>query len=179
MKTNCTNPSKNPPLYLLILIWMLFNSSTTDYPVQQYEPYKPILVTRTVLETSIKNASPRGLSEIGKFYFKDNIIFIVEKYKGIHVINNSNPAKPENVTFIVMLGCIDICIKNNILYADNAVDLVGVDIADIYHVKEVSRERNVFPELTPPDGSYYYAKDGRPKNTVIIQFVKNDTYYEN
>jgi hypothetical protein len=100
------------------------------------------------------------------------MIYLNEKYKGIHVIDNSNPASPEKIAFINIPGCIDIAIKNNNLLADNAIDLVSIDLSGGMQALKVSkRVRNVFPESTPPDLDYIPAvfnHSNRPENTIIV-----------
>ncbi len=138
--------------------------------------YEPIIMKRSGLEKSISSNGPRSLHNPVKIYFKDNYIFISEKYKGVHVIDNSDRTLPENVAFISIPGCIDMAVKNNTLYADNAVDLVAIDISNITNVSEVKRIKNVFPELVPPDDFSVpekYQTENRPENTIIVEWVEN------
>ena len=76
---------------------------------------------RTELEKSVKFRDTQEIENPGKIYYKDQVIYLNEKYKGIHIIDNSNPESPKNIGFINLPGCIDIAIKNNSLFADNAV----------------------------------------------------------
>jgi hypothetical protein len=144
---------------------------------RHYEPlyttYTPIIIARESLERSIVFHSPEGIKDPAKIYYKDNFIFISERFKGIHVIDNKDPKNPVNKGYISVLGCLDMAIKNNTLYVDNAVDLVAIDIADISTSKISVKKRiiNTFPELRPPDGhsipSKYYTEN-RPKNSIIV-----------
>ena len=61
-------------------------------------------------------------------------------------------------------------VKGQTLYADNAVDLVAIDLSDINNITVTKRIKNVFPELSTPDGSYYwkYSSKNRPENTIIV-----------
>lgn len=147
------------------------------YPVPE-EPmheYKPILLDRDVLETSVEYKSSKDIVDAGKIYLFQDYIFINEKYKGVHVINNSNAQSPQMVGFILIPGCIDIAVKDSILYADNAVDLIAVDISDIENPKEVKRLKEIFPELMPPGRDwipYQYLPENRPAETVIVEWIK-------
>lgn len=141
------------------------------YPVEKEEPYYiPVLMTREVLENSIELLPARELDNPGKIYLIDNYIFINERYKGIHVIDNENPENPLNIHFIRIPGCIDMAVKGQTLYADNAVDLVAVDLSEIDNISVTSRIRNVFPEISAPDGLHYwsYYTINRPENTIIV-----------
>jgi hypothetical protein len=140
------------------------------------ETYRAILMTRTELEKSINMIAPLEMKNPGKIYFKDDYIFISEKYKGIHIINNKDPLNPVKTGFITAPGCIDMAIKQDILYLDNAVDLVAVRLKSNNQSIEVKKRiKNVFPEITPPDGNYIpnrYMEYNRPENTVIVEWIK-------
>ena len=74
--------------------------------------------------------------------------------------------------FITIPGCVDIAIKGNILYSDNAIDLVAIDISSgAVNLEVVKRIKDVFPEHKPPDGKSLqqeFLKGNRPENTLII-----------
>jgi hypothetical protein len=155
-----------PLLFLTILI---FTSSRDNF--YNESQYFPILMERSELEKSIFYRDPQDIANPGKIYYKDQTIYLVEKYKGIHVIDNSNPETPNRIAFINIPGCIDIAIKNNSLMADNATDLVSIDITNLSALKVTERIPNVFPESTPPDLTYIpymFTSSNRPRNTIII-----------
>jgi len=159
-------------LYLFIVFSIAFlNSATT-----REGSYRPRLLERVDLERSIYMLSPQTIISSGKIYTYGNYLFIVEKYKGIHVFDNSNKSAPINLKFINIPGAIDIAIKGSYMYVDNAVDLITLDLSDVNNVQVVSRLRDVFPELLPPDLSYIpakYNKYNRPENTIIVEWVQN------
>ena len=152
---------------------MLTSTDRDDF----YNPsgYFPILMEREQLEKSVKYREAQEIINPGKIYYKDGVIFLNEKYKGIHVIDNSNPADPKNVGFINIPGCIDMAIKNTSLMADNAVDLVTVDIKNLPEISVTSRIKNTFPESTPPGENfipYMFNTGNRPDNTIIVGWEK-------
>ncbi len=161
---------------LLLIIIVLFFQSCYDYYDGSYysSQYQPILMERSELERSIKTMEVQPLKNTGKIFTKDNYIYIVEKCKGIHVIDNQDRSNPKKVGFIRVPGCIDISMKFNTLYADNAVDLVAIDISSFPTITVTSRVRNVFGELPYPDQNYIpfqFTKDRRPPNTVIVEWI--------
>ncbi len=93
---------------------------TTSFSSQEREKeWEPIFME---LEQSVKYIhEKRPLQNPGKIYCKDNYIYVNELFKGVHVINNSHPANPVNEGFILVPGCVDMAVKENILYVDNAV----------------------------------------------------------
>ena len=135
--------------------------------------YTPVFMSRDVLETSVKYVSgARDMIQTGKIYYRAPYIYVNERYKGVHVINNADPEHPVNEGFILAPGCIDMAVKGNILYLDNAVDLVSFDL----NSKQVtSRIRNVFPEPLPPDElSFFSYPNNRPEGYVLVEWKKTN-----
>lgn len=109
-----------------------------------YRGTESVKVTLSELRSSVKTLPAQALENPGKIYVKDNFLFINEVKKGIHVIDNTNPSAPKAVSFIQILGNIDIAVNGNILYADSYTDFVALDISNPNDVKEVSRSKDVF-----------------------------------
>ena len=109
-----------------------------------YRGTESVRVTLNELRTSIKTLPAQDLENPGKIYVKDNYLFINEVKNGIHIIDNSNPSLPKTISFIQILGNVDIAVKGNILYADSYTDFVALDITNPNAVKEVSRTKEVF-----------------------------------
>lgn len=139
-----------------------------------YTQYTPVLVERTEFEASVASMPVQELKNPGKIFVRSNLLFIVEKFYGVHIINNMDPTNPQKLGFIRILGCTEVTVKNNTMYASSAVDLVVIDISDIQKAQEVNRVRNVFPELTSPSADYNwrFTETQRPANTVIIAWNK-------
>ena len=127
------------------------------------------------LENSVSFIGNRPLENPGKMYYKDSIVFINEKYKGVHIIDNHDPSNPINLGFVTIPGSMDIAMKGNVLYADNAKDLVAISLASYTDPVVTRRIKNIFPELNPPDDGYLpeqYQIQNRPENTIIVEWVK-------
>lgn len=160
--------------YLLLLTAALLLCS--DYYPSSV--YVPVLMDRAEMERAIKFEPPRPMSDPGKIYYKDPYLFIVEKNKGVHIIENSNPANPEKIGFIHIDGVRDIAMKNNVMYADNAVDLIAVQLNDSYTSVSVSKRfKNYFPEMLAPDGTSFpfYIYKSRPANSIIVAWKTNNS----
>lgn len=140
-------------------------------PYSYDSAYTPVLMERAQLDNSVKLLEAQEHTNYGKIYRKDSLLFINEKFSGVHVYDNSNPAEPENLGFISIPGNIDIAIKGNYIYADNAVDLVVIEYKN-GAVKVVDRNKDVFPELSAPDGGYAEELSTRPENTIIVKWEK-------
>lgn len=102
-------------------------------------------------------------------FIKGNYLFLSEKNKGIHIINNTNPASPVNESFIPIPGTEDVVVKGNTLLADCFIDLLSIDISDPSNAKLVHIAANVFPERRYING---FSLDS---NMVIVDWVTKDT----
>ena len=135
---------------LFYFISVLVLTSCMDTYTEEYMANVPVYMSYDKLRSAVKASPAKELEKPGKIYYKDNYLLIVEKFKGIHVIDVSNPSKPQNKTFVEIPGCVDIAVKNNILYADSYVDLVALDVSDITKIKEVNRLKDIYPYAVPP-----------------------------
>ncbi|MFO7868241.1 MAG: hypothetical protein R6U95_02960 [Bacteroidales bacterium] len=132
--------------------------------------YVPVIVERTTLENSIATISSQKVQNPGKIFVKDSLLFVIEQYYGVHIFDNSDPAHPKKMEFIRVLGCTDVAVKGQLMYASSGVDLVTINITDISNATEIAREKNVLSEIRSPYGIIddKYSKQNRPENTVII-----------
>jgi len=152
-----------------IFILFIFQGCIKDKRKITYTANVPIYLSDAELAAStINSEAARPLENPGKIYFKDNYLFINEINKGVHIFDNSIPSSPQNISFITIPGNVDISIKGNVLYADNYVDLVAVDLSDLSHVKLVKRLSKTFPNVYPPtNNNYPRAKIDNNKGIVI------------
>lgn len=112
---------------------------------QRYTYLEPIYTTTAEIRASFGILPPQPIQQTGKIYLMDHYLFINEPNEGIHVIDNTDPANPVNVSFIKIPGNFDLAGKGHILYADSYIDLLALDISDIQNVRQVKRVEDVFP----------------------------------
>ncbi len=151
-------------LRLLILLFIPATMiSCKDKIEETFLVNEPVYLAYEDLRGSLKVAEGQEIVHPGKIYFKDNYIFVNEYQKGIHVINNSNPAAPEIVRFIEIPGNVDLAVKDDILYADSYIDLVSIDISNMNDIREVKRIPDAFPYMIPvcEDGVAEYVDQNR------------------
>jgi hypothetical protein len=117
-----------------------------------YTYYIPVYKTKDEARANIKSNPAKELKNTGKFYIYGNYIFLNEIDKGVHVIDNSNPAQPQNIAFIDIPGNLDIAVKGNMLYADMYTDLVAIDISNPSSVVVKKIVPYVFPERSYDNG---------------------------
>ncbi len=160
-----------PLLWVVLLagVWMLTSS---DIMPEQYGGWTPYFMQRADLEKSVKMASgAREMVDPGKLWIAGDKIYVVERYKGVHIIDNSDPANPRTTGFLIAPGCMDVALKGDVIYLDNAVDLVAFNLAT---GAETSRLKNYFPMPASPIGDRYY---GNPDGMILVgwkQVTKNE-----
>jgi hypothetical protein len=147
----------NSLLWFAVLFPALISSCTDDCTqTQTYKTAVSIQIGQESLSSNIKLLAAQELKNPGKIYTYGNYLFINETKKGIHIIDNSNPESPKNLSFIQIPGVIDIAIKDQSLYADNYTDLVVLDISNISAIKEKSRLKNMFTNGLVDGLSWYF-----------------------
>jgi len=162
-------------------IFLVFAASMTschDKSVEliTYEANVPVYMPFKEFRSSFEKSEPTDISHPGKMYFKDGYLFVNEYGKGIHVIDNSNPSEPEKIAFYEILGNVDMAIRGNILFADSYVDLLSIDISDVNNPVEISRLKNVFPEIVPEGDIWFpYAMVDKSKGIIVGWTVKTIT----
>lgn len=150
MKKN-NHSTLGKPLHLILAFMMFLVLPSCHDEVTKTYTYKttiPVyLQMSTVREADIIIEPGKELDNPGKIYIYGDYLFINEPQKGIHILDNSNPASPKNINFINIPGNVDLAVNSEILYADNYVDLLSFDISDVRSIKMVDREEDVFKNM--------------------------------
>jgi hypothetical protein len=169
---------------IAILAFPALLLSCKDKIEQVYTVNNPVYLSYNDLRNSFKVADGQEIIHPGKIYFKDHYIFVNEYQKGIHVIDNTDPGSPQIVKFIEIPGCVDLAIRDNILYADSYVDLVAIDISNLDDIREVKRIEGVFPYMIP-DCANGIAEGVDASKGVVVEWttsrrtveIKDDNLY--
>ncbi|NJK94350.1 MAG: hypothetical protein HC905_04860, partial [Bacteroidales bacterium] len=175
IKKDISNKNKNFsaknyfPTLLIVFTALLFGACK-DRIFEIYKASVPVYMTYEELRKSVKNLEPQDLKKPGKIYFKDNYIFINEHFKGIHIVDNNDPAHPVIKAFINIPGNVDIAIKENTLFADSYIDLVAIDINNMNDIKESYRIKDVFPYAAPPKDVDFSEEWADPTKGVVISW---------
>jgi hypothetical protein len=163
-------------LIFLPLLIIILPYSCEDRYTETYTTNVPVYMSYEDMRTSVELNSQRELSNPGKLYFYNNLLFIVEDKEGVHIINNEDVSNPTNIGFINIPGNVDIAVKNNMLYADSYIDLVVIDISNLSNPQEVGRVEDVFPYVLPQyDTEYRVEQIDEEKGVVIDWEVKKIT----
>jgi hypothetical protein len=156
-------------LFLLAAFISLFTSCFKDSGTKTYKIYTPIYQTTQQVRASIKNEVPKPINSVGKMVLLGNYIYLNEPQKGIHIIDNSNPAKPINKAFINIPGNENLAIKDNFLYADCFIDLMAIDISNPNNITPKNFINNLFPERRYING--FSVDSGK----IIVDWQVRDT----
>ncbi|MGK4568811.1 hypothetical protein [Flavobacterium sp. 3HN19-14] len=132
--------------------------------------YQPEMMTRSAFEQAVKLLPDENTIKAGKIYIKDDLLFINDVNRGFHIYNYSDPANPVKITFLNIPGATDVAVRDNILYINQAVDLVAVEYNRTQNsIHVTSRNRNVFPQKISPDGFGAY---GSSSDKIVINWTE-------
>jgi len=136
-------------VFLFLTICFIVSSCNTEHDGHSGLGMQPTYVTIAQLN-EIGNIEVQPIEQSGPIYLKGDFFFMTENKKGIHVFDIADEEQEEALTFISIPAITDFTIDNNYLYADSWRDLITIDIADIYNVQFLSRQKNVIdPVLFP------------------------------
>jgi hypothetical protein len=159
------------------LLIILIPGCMKDKITRTYKISTPIYEVLSTFRETIKSQPAAPVETTGKLTVISKYIFLSEPGKGIHVIDNSDPANPKNISFINIPGNEDMAIRGNTLYADAYGDLVSFDISDPLNVVARNFAANVFPDHSIY--GYNSAYPGAPVNpdsiNVIVGWTTKDT----
>jgi hypothetical protein len=140
--------------------------NNTGDPV--FSRYEPVVLDRNEFENSVEILNQTVVSESSKIYIINDFIFINDKRKGFHIFDNTNPSNPIKKKFLKIPGATDVAIRDNILYINQATDLVVLTLNFSNFEMEVKKRlKGVFPELRSPDGETHYEA-----SKVVVNWIE-------
>lgn len=129
---------------------------------------RPIYESKASVLAAIGSSEPHRLESPGKIFVLGRYLFVNELNKGVHIIDNIDPAQPKRVAFIDIPGNVDIAVKGTTLYADMYKDLLVIDVSNPLDVKLVKEIPAVFPER-------YYGTSFIDSSQIIVGWEMKDT----
>lgn len=109
----------------------------------------PVYEQPEAVRVDVKNEAPKSVTNPGKLHVIGPYLLVVDKGKGIHVIDNSNPASPTNINYISVPGVVDMASKDGMLYIDSYKDLLTLDILNLTSIQQVGRIKEAFDQVMP------------------------------
>src|SRR4051794_7828754 len=90
-------------IFFFLVILVFFNCRKSPC-TSTYTIYIPIYKTLAEVRANIKSNPATAVKTPGKIFVLGDYIFLNEMNKGIHIIDNSDPASPVNKYFIDIPG---------------------------------------------------------------------------
>ena len=144
---------------MLLFNLCLFALTGCENKVTEMVTYKinePVFMATETFRNSVKVTNgPRNITSVGKMCFYNHYLYISEPEKGIHIINNADPANHQQTGFIELLGNADLAIRNGMLYADSYIDLVWFDVSNPALPELKGRLDSIFPTAVPMTQNQY------------------------
>jgi hypothetical protein len=169
-------------LFVLFPLLSCWKYNGTPYPSSQTKVWgnKPVYASESEAKKILYDPQKHAIYRPGNIYAFQHFIYQVDIGRGIHVIDNSQPAIADRIGFITVKGCEQISIKGKYLYTNSYTDLVTLDIADPLNMKILSRIADAFPEflynypLAEPEDSGYYTCP--TTDSLVVGWVKDSVY---
>jgi hypothetical protein len=160
---------KNKILPLVLIVMMCLQlTNCNDDSNGLFDPVAvtvPVIKSKYEVRNSIAIKSGQPTNSDGKIYVYNNLLFYIAQNSGIHIFDNQNPEFPQNIAFIELEGVNDISVKDEVLYADNFMDIVVFDISNITNIQLVSIEEDLLTYYAPyPEDALYFQGDVYPSN---------------
>ncbi|RRB17465.1 hypothetical protein [Larkinella knui] len=138
-------------------------------PDRTVQALRPVYASYEEVRT-IQTLGPQPLKNPGKIYIKGRYLFINEPGKGVHIVDNSDPAHPQKISFVSVPANVDMAIKENVLYVDNGVDLVALNITDSRKVTVLKRIKDAYPYPSYPQQRGVQFECANPDKGVVVRW---------
>ena len=172
-------------VFFVITLLFVLGGCWQKFEQDNYSKFKPVLMKESEFLNSVHVlGQPVVLDTISKIDKLGDYYLVLEVYKGLHVIDAHDISNLQNISFIVIPGIIDFVVKDSVIYANSARDLLTLEFNSPYDVSILDRQRAVFYELSPPDRHLpnpRFLEGNRLDSTEVVgwqgdsNFVKIDT----
>lgn len=143
--------------------------------IVRYSINEPVFMPATEFRNSVKVTDEvKPITKRGKICFYKDYLYISSPDKGIHIVDNRDPASPRMAGFIELIGNEDLSIKDDKLYADSYVDLVWFDISNPEKPEPEGRVENAFRYALPTlengygfDYGMCFSEEAKAKGVVV------------
>lgn len=149
-------------LPILLLASCIRDSCNMSYT---YLHYVPIYMDPIAFENAVKVENATEILRPGKIFAYEDAIFVNDIARGIHIVDNSQPASPQKIAFINIPGTYDISVVCNKLYVDSSSDLLIFDVQNLSQPILLDRVKNVLPRITT-----YRGFQADPQKGVVIDW---------
>lgn len=157
-------------LALIFALFGCFDTPPPNFPEGEVVGYKPVYLNE--INNQIELVDSRAIENPGQIYLIGDVLLLNDVGKGIHIIDNSDPANPINEGFLRVVGSENLALRNGILYINQFNTLLAVDVSDPEHIQVISRNLDVlktndFDSRIPPQSGYYFECPDDSKGTLV------------
>lgn len=129
------------PAFLIVIL--LNGCQTNCTKTITYTAHLPVYLAMDDIRNTNEAEGVRELEDPGKIYVYRDLLLINDRYEGVHLFDNSDPSNPLPLGFIAIKGCLDMNVVNDVMFANQGVDLVSWDISDAGNPVFVQRLKSV------------------------------------
>jgi hypothetical protein len=130
-------------LYLMLLIFGLNSCEDKCYYYEEQTVFEEVLQPLADIKSSYRVTEDFAIVKPGNIYSYGQYLLVGEKFRGIHILDNSNPSNPVKIKFIELKGNENFAVVNDMLLADNGPDLLSIDISNMSDIQLKKRSENV------------------------------------
>ena len=162
----------NRLFYFIVLIIFAAGFISCDFdeagPPSSVRGYAPVYFPKTNNDT-LKFVGPQPTEKAGKIVLKGDLLYQVEQYKGIHIIDFRDANNAKKIGFYEIFGSTELTIKDHYMYTNSGTAFIVIDIADLFNPRVVDYRPDYWVGLSfpPPPGNGYFECPDPQKGIVI------------
>ncbi len=154
----------------LAMLAVVLNSCDPQLTVTEAVGMTPIYASGE--ESSISLTGVRDYENLGGIVYKAPYIYLNESYRGIHVVDNSDPLNPVKVAFISIPGCNSFTLRNDMIYAISGRDMITLQyasntLAEVNRITDYFAADQALDQIVPPNFNGFYECVDPSKGLVV------------
>jgi hypothetical protein len=158
---------------ILLLFFFVACEDQSDVTYRYLKPFDiakdyPIILDANHLLVDIQVKLPANPDAAFKIVSNDNYYFVGEKMKGIHVYQKTGEYQTTPLCFIECIYLKAFDVKDNMLYCNNFVDLLVIDVENPLQAKIKHREKYFFNSYE--NGYYNFPTYAGMENRFIVGY---------
>jgi len=136
-------------VYIILLLALVACENTYEDSLRFSRPYYitksyPIRLDASDILVDVQVEPPANLDAVFKIVSNDKYVFVGEKMKGVHVFEKTDSCHVKPLCFIECKYMKAFDVVDNILYCNNFIDLLAVDVEDPLQAKVKQRVSGYF-----------------------------------
>ncbi|MEL6140123.1 MAG: hypothetical protein AAFU67_00725 [Bacteroidota bacterium] len=155
------------PLFLLAIAFTSCLEEKCNSTIT-YVRYDPVYLYPEDYRVDIIAEGPQDLCEPGGFYVYEDYLLVIEKNKGLHILDNADASNPAAVSFLPVKGAVGLAVRNDVLYINNYTDLVAFGLTDPASPTMLSRTEDVFEQYGA------FVTDPNFQGAIIVDYIETD-----